>query len=74
MIVEEWMEQDDTMQEIRECLIRALRERSTTWDFRTDCNAQVIGAAETQTKIGWMNFMEGKLGSQWQELQKVHYE
>jgi len=73
-IVEEWMEQEDTMPEIRECLIRALRARSTTLDFRTDCDAQVIGAAETQTKIGWLNFTEGKLALQWQELQTAHYE
>jgi len=74
MIVEEWMEQEDMLPEICGCLIRALRERSMTWDFRTDCNAQVIGVAEIQMKIGWMNFMEGKLASQWQELQKGHYE
>jgi len=32
-IVEEWIEQEDTMPEIWECLIKALWERSTTWDF-----------------------------------------
>jgi len=72
-IVEEWMEQADTMPEIRECFIKALWERSTTWDFRTDCNTQVIGAAATQTKIGWMNFTEGKITSQWQSLQQGYY-
>jgi len=72
-IVEEWMEQEDTMPEIQECLIRVLRKRLAMWDFHTDCDAQVIGVAEIQTKISWMNFTEGKFASQWQDLQWTHY-
>jgi len=69
-IVEEWLEQRDTMPEIQDCLIRALRARSANWDFRTECSLQVILAAEIQTKIGWINFTEGKLAKTWQILQQ----
>jgi len=43
MIVEEWMEQQDTMLEIQECMVWALRARLATWDFCTECSEQASG-------------------------------
>jgi len=61
------------MPEIQECLICALWARLASWDFCMECSPQVILVAEIQTKIGWINFTDGKLAKELQILQQRHY-
>jgi hypothetical protein len=72
-LLEQWMNDVDTRDEIVECIITTLKARDPTVTFASNATHNILEAAEEQDTIGWQNFLEGKISKQWRELQEQHY-
>jgi hypothetical protein len=72
-LLEQWMHDVDTRDEIVECIITTLKARDPTVTFSSHAAHTIMEAAAEQDMIGWQNFLEGKISKQWRELQEQHY-
>jgi hypothetical protein len=61
----------ETHQDITTCFMSTLQDPTRT--FLANSSPFTARAAVAQDRIGWYNFMEGKLALEWRELQDTYY-
>ena len=70
--LEEWMTAVDTDPEIQYCMCQALRSRDAHL-FMAYTGECTQAAAQEQDRLGWMNFLEGRISCKWRECQAEYY-
>ena len=71
--LEEWMTAMDMDPEIQYCICQALRSRDPAHLFMAYTGERTQAAAQEQDRIGWMNFLEGRISRKWRECQAEYY-
>jgi hypothetical protein len=61
----------ETHEDIERCFMHALSDPSHL--FATHATPFIAQAVESQDKIGWFNFLEGRIAVEWRQLQDQHY-
>jgi hypothetical protein len=72
-VIVDWLAEVDTEPAIAYCIAQALRPRSPDHLFTAYSSPLIHAAATTQDRIGWRNFVEGKISKEWRILQSRHY-
>jgi hypothetical protein len=69
-----WLLEMDTHPSIKTCIMESLSLRATTTLLSPSADHICMTAALEQDKIGWQNFVEGKISKSWGVLQWNHYQ
>jgi hypothetical protein len=72
-VIEDWLTEVDTEPDIIYCIVQALRPRSPQHVFTAYASPSILAAATAQDRIGWINFVEGKISDEWRILQSRYY-
>ncbi len=68
-----WLIEVDTLSLIQHCITKSLMERLPMTSFVSYFDHICHTAALEQDKIGWQNFVEGKISKLWGQLQFDYY-
>jgi hypothetical protein len=69
-----WLIEVNTHPSVQKCILESLMSRSTMTLFTASADHLCFSAAAEQDKIGWQNFVEGKITRSWGMLQLQHYQ
>ena len=58
---------------IMDCICNTLTLCSTEAKFMEFAEGPIVSTVEEQDKIGWMNFVEGRISKKWKEAQHRYY-
>lgn len=72
-LIIDWLTSYGTHPDVLTCLTRALRARDPHTLFTAYCTPACHSAAASQDTIGWQNFLEGKISTDWRLLQEEYY-
>ena len=68
-----WMTKNHTDPDIQDCIMAALAQRQPTSFAEHAIGGEAQEAATAQDRIGWHNFLEGKVATAWATRQERYY-